>query len=98
MSHILPHPTLMTFRTWYEESIPGVKLDYRNAATPYEHVHPQPYYLQKGWNHSMQELPDKNSIKHLKKHILKYDKRHNLASIGNQIYQLNKWLEKSDIE
>ena len=40
MPQIIPLPMLTTFRTGYEESIPGVNLDHRNVATPYEHVHP----------------------------------------------------------
>ena len=27
----------------------GHKLDHMNVATPYEHAHPAPYYLQRDW-------------------------------------------------
>ena len=64
----------------------GRELDHIDAATPYEHTHPTPYYFQKGWWHSMQETLDKGPIRHLGKHILKYDKKHNLAIIANQTY------------
>ena len=42
MPQIIPLPTLTTFHTGYEDSIPRANLDHRNVATPYEHVHPQP--------------------------------------------------------
>ena len=65
---------------------------------PHEHAHPTPYYLQKDWWHSMQETPDKGPIRHLGKHVLKHDKKHNLEIIANQIHQLHKWLENKDID
>ena len=69
---------------------PGAKLHQRYAATPYEHVHPTPYYLQKDWSHSMQETPNKGPIRHLKKHILKYDKDiTTIAAASNHTHQLN---------
>jgi hypothetical protein len=37
----------------------GRELYHIDAATPYEHAHPTPYYLQKDWWHSMQETPTK---------------------------------------
>ena len=46
----------------------------------------------------MQDTPNKGPIRHLEKHILKYDKRHNLATIVDQIQQLHKWLENEDID
>ena len=46
----------------------------------------------------MQETPDKGPIWHLGKHILKYDKRHNLEIIANQTNQLHKWLDNKDID
>ena len=64
----------------------GRVLDHKDAATPYKHAHPTPYYFQKHWWHSMQETLDKDLIRHLGKHILKYDNRHNLAIIANQTH------------
>jgi ribonuclease HI len=52
----------------------GCELDHKDVM-PHEHAHPTPYYLQKDWWHSMQETPDKGPIKHLGKHVLKYDKK-----------------------
>ena len=76
----------------------GRELDYIDAATPYEHAHPTPYCFQKGWWHSMQETLDKGPIRHLGKHILKHDNKHNLAIIANQTYQWHKWLKNDDID
>ena len=76
----------------------GCDLDHRDAITTYEHAHPTPYYLQKGWWHSMQETPDKGPIRHLGKCISKYDKKHNLALIATQTHQLHKWLDNKDID
>ena len=46
----------------------------------------------------MQETPNKGPIRHLGKHVLKYDKNHNLEVIANQTHQLHKWLENKDID
>jgi hypothetical protein len=70
----------------------------RDAVAPYEHAHPTPYYLQKGWWHSMHETPDKGPIRHLGRYIVKYDKKHNLALIATQTHQLHKWLHNKDID
>lgn len=48
------------------------------------------------WCHSMQETSDKGPIIHLNKHILKYDKRYNLAVVADQTHQLYKWLKHND--
>jgi ribonuclease HI len=76
----------------------GCDLSHRDAIAPYEHAHPTPYYLQKGWWHSMQETPDKGPIRHLGKYILKHDQQHNLALIATQTHQLHKWLDNKDID
>lgn len=68
----------------------GRNLDHRDATTPYRHAYPTPYFLQKYWWHSMQETPNKGHIRHLRKHVLNYDKRHNLEAIANQTHQLHK--------
>ena len=52
----------------------------RNAATPYEHAHPTPYYLQKGLAELNARDTDKGPVGHHGKHVLKYDKRHNTSS------------------
>jgi diketogulonate reductase-like aldo/keto reductase len=52
----------------------GCELDHIDAAMPHGHAHPTPYYLQKDLWHSMQETLDKGLIRHLGKHVLKYDK------------------------
>ena len=46
----------------------------------------------------MQETSDKGPIRHLGKHVLKYDKIHNLEVIANQTHQLHKWLENKYID
>ena len=46
----------------------------------------------------MQETLDKSPIRHLGKHVLKYDKNHNLEVIANQTHQLHKCLENKDID
>jgi hypothetical protein len=46
----------------------------------------------------MQETLDKGPIRHLGKHVLKYDKRHYLEVIANQTHQLHKWLENKDFD
>ena len=46
----------------------------------------------------MQETLDKGPIRHLGKHVLKYDKNHNLEVIANQTHQLQKWLKNKDID
>jgi hypothetical protein len=46
----------------------------------------------------MQKAPRKDPIKHLGKHILEHDKRHNLTTIANQTHQTHKWLENKDCE
>ena len=76
----------------------GCELDHRDIAMSHEHAHPTPYFLQKDWWHSMQETLDKGPIRHLGKHILKYDKKHNLEAIANQTHQLHKWLENKDTD
>ena len=68
----------------------GRELDHRDAAIPYEHAHPTPYYLQKDWWHSTEETPNKGPIRHLSKHILKHDNEYNLTTIANQTHQLHK--------
>ena len=76
----------------------GCELEHKDVVMPHEHAHPTPYYLQKDWWHSMQETLDKGPIRHLGKHVLKYDKKHNLEVIANQTHQLHKWLENKDID
>ena len=76
----------------------GCELDHRDATTSYEHAHPTPYYLQKGWWHSMQDTPDKGPIRHLGRYIIKYDTKHNLTLIATQTHQLHKWLHNPDID
>jgi hypothetical protein len=76
----------------------GCELEHRDAIALYEHAHPTPYYLQKGWWHSMHATPDKGPIRHLGRYILKYDKKHNLARIATQTHQLHKWLHNKDID
>ena len=44
----------------------------------------------------MQETPNKSPIKHLKKHILKYEKRHKLATIADQTHQSKQMAWKND--
>ena len=68
------------------------KLDHRDVVAPYEHT-PYTTYLHKDWWNSMQVTPNKGPIRYLEKHILNYDKRHNLATIANQMHQVYKWLE-----
>ena len=46
----------------------------------------------------MQETLDKGPIRHLGKHVLKYDKNHYLDVIANETLQLHKWLENKDID
>ena len=46
----------------------------------------------------MQETLDKGPIGHLEKHVLKYDKRHNLEALANQTHRLHKWLENKDFD
>jgi hypothetical protein len=76
----------------------GRKLDNENAITSFKHAHPTTYYLQEDWWHSMQETPDKGPIIDLDKHILKYDKTHNITVLVDQTCQSSKWLEIKDIE
>ena len=76
----------------------GCELHHRDAIAPHEHAHPTPYYLQKGWWHSMHETPDKGPIRHLAKYIIKQDKTHNLAVIATQTHQLHKWLDNKDLD
>jgi hypothetical protein len=65
----------------------GRKLDNENAITSFKHAHPTTYYLQ-----------DKGPIIDLDKHILKYDKTHNITVLVDQTCQSSKWLEIKDIE
>ena len=53
----------------------GCEPDHRDVAMPHEHARPTPYYLQRDWWHSMQETPNKGVIRHLRKHVLKYDRK-----------------------
>jgi hypothetical protein len=76
----------------------GCELDHSDAITPYEHAHPTPYYLQKGWWHSMQDTPDKGPIRHIGNYIIKQDKKYNLALIATQTHQLHKWIDNKDID
>ena len=46
----------------------------------------------------MKEAHDKGTVKHLNKHILKYDKRCNLVAIVGQTHQLYKWLDNKDTD
>ena len=68
----------------------GCTLEHKDAVETYEHAHPTPYYLQKHWWHSMQDTPNKGSIRHLGKYILKYDNNHNLTIMAFQTHQLHK--------
>ena len=76
----------------------GCELDHSDTAMPHEHAHPTPYYLQKDWWHLMPETLDKSPIRHLGKHVLKYDKNHNLEAQANQTHQLHKWVKNKDID
>ena len=75
----------------------GCEFDHRDAVMPHEHAHPSPCYLQKDWWHSMQETPNKGPIRHLGKHVLRYDKKHTLEVIANQTHQPHKWLKNKNI-
>jgi hypothetical protein len=55
-------------------------------------------YKKIGGTQCKKHAPDKDPIRHLGKYILKYDKRHNLEIIANQIHQLHKWLNNQDID
>lgn len=68
----------------------GCKLDHQDGIAPHKHVHPTPQYFQNNWWHSMHETPYKGPIRHLEKHLLIYDKRHNLGFIAGQTHQLHK--------
>lgn len=46
----------------------------------------------------MQDTLDKGPFIHLEKHIIKYNKRHNLLAIVDQTHQQHKWLENKDID
>lgn len=45
----------------------------------------------------MLETPYKGLIRHLEKHILKYDKNQNLILLADQTHQIYKWLGNTNI-
>ena len=76
----------------------GCKLDHIIAIKPYEHAYSMPHCFQKEWWHFMLESPNKGPIKHLEKHILEYDKNHNLSLLAYQTHQVYGWLGNTNID
>ena len=72
--------------------------DFYNAMLPHEFSHSTPYYFQKDEWPSMEETPDKGPIRFLEKHIIKYDKEHNLTDIARNFPNIDKWVNNTDID
>ena len=56
--------------------------EHTNAINPHKFAHSTPYYCQKDWWHSMDETPDKGSIRFFEKDIIKHDRKYNLEIIA----------------
>ena len=46
----------------------------------------------------MNETPDKDPIRFLEKHIIKYDTKHNLETIAMEFPYIDKWIANEDID
>ncbi|HYP43255.1 MAG TPA: RNase H family protein [Candidatus Nitrosocosmicus sp.] len=72
--------------------------DFYNATLPHEFAHSTPYYFQKDKWPSMEETPYKGPIRFLEKHIIRYNKEHNLTDIARNFPNIDKWVNNTDIE
>ena len=68
----------------------GREKEHTDAINPQEFAHSTPYYYQKDWWHSMDETPDKGTIRFLEKHIIKHDRKYNLEVIATKFHNLDK--------
>ena len=76
----------------------GRDKEHIDAINPHEFTQSTPYYYQKDWWHSMDETSDKGSIRLLEKHIIKYDRKHNLEVIATDFSNIDKWRANGDID
>ena len=76
----------------------GRKKEHIDAINPHEFVHSTPYYYQKDWWHSIDEIPDKGPIRFFEKHIIKHDRKYNLEVIAIDFPNIGKWIAKEDID
>lgn len=83
----------------------GCKLDHNIAIEAYVHAHPPPTTSKKSGGTLCLKHQTKAHRKtyaqidhrHLEKHILKYDKNHNLGLLADPTHQIYKWLGNTNI-
>ena len=76
----------------------GNTLPHQQPLHPYEKAHSTPYFFHMDEWSSMEQIPDKGLIRHLKPYLFKYDKEHYLKLIAQNFPYINKWTTDINID
>ena len=68
----------------------GREKEHPDAINSHKFARFTPYYYQKDWWHSMDEIPDKGLIRFIEKHIIKHDRKYNLKVIATKFPNIDK--------